>query len=346
MIKKAFSSHFYLLSCLLLLVVALIVDEVVFSDQKRRVDPKVQISQNLWPALDQMDQRLDDLSDKVIVDLNRVFNRFEKDDLYPYFIFEDQELVYWSTNRFVPKYGTFDGSYLYKFLTLKNGQYIVKRRVVNSARNTIVEIYQLYPLYSDIPISDAFRENGLNADIFGFSDYNLKANQVTEVDHHVFSREGIFLFSFEGTDAMKISYPLYSSLILVVYILVIYLFVRSAFQYARVLDRADRPYIGILTLSLFMVVLRLVMIQFQFPLSVIELGVFRPDHFASSWWQPSIGDYVLNQTAILAITTFGFLTYTKRQESKERTSGANVLLLTVLSLASVFYFRLELQSLL
>ncbi len=121
-INNAFKSHFYLVSCLLLLALALLVDEVIFADQKRRVAPQETITQNLWNELEALDPQLNEISSKAIVDLNRVFNRFEQNEQLPYFIFEDTDLVYWSTNRFVPRYGTFEGTYLYKYLKLKYGE--------------------------------------------------------------------------------------------------------------------------------------------------------------------------------------------------------------------------------
>ena len=73
-INNAFKSHFYLISCLLLLALALLVDEVIFADQKRRVAPQETITQNLWSELEALDPQLNEISSKAIVDLNRVFN--------------------------------------------------------------------------------------------------------------------------------------------------------------------------------------------------------------------------------------------------------------------------------
>jgi len=109
---------------ILLVGLTLIIDEAIFSDQKRRVNPDQTITDNLHQQLDKLERQLQQISDVAVVDLSRLFNRFASNEEFPYFIFEDGEVIYWSTNRFVPKYGTLDGTYIYKFLDLKSGQYI------------------------------------------------------------------------------------------------------------------------------------------------------------------------------------------------------------------------------
>lgn len=293
-----------------------------------------------------LDERLDDVSNRAIVDLNRVFNRFEEDDVFPYYIFEDGELIYWSTDRFVPKYGTFEGTYLYKFLKLKSGEYIVKRRVLNSGQNRIVEVYQLLPLLSDIPISDNFRRNGLNGKIFGRSKYTLTAEEGEPEQNKVYSREGIYLFSFTGANAMKIAYPTYSFFVLLLFSMVIFLFVLAGYQYARQLDAANKAYQGTLLLSGFLLLMRWVMITYEFPMSVMDFDLFAPEFFASGIWQPSLGDFVLNQLCLMGVVFFGYVSYSKRQAAKSEASMFNLVILFILSLSSLVYFEFEVESLL
>lgn len=345
-VRKVFKSHIYLISCLLLLVITLVIDEVIFADTKRRVDPKETITTNLWSELDVLDDRLDDISNRAIVDLNRVFNRFEEDDVFPYFIFEDGDLIYWSTDRFVPKYGTFEGTYLYKYLKLKSGEYIVKRRVLNSGQNRIVEVYQLLPLYSDIPISDNFRRNGLNSLVFGRTEYSLSNSKEAPKEEQIYSREGIYLFSFSGAESMKIEYPAYAGFILFLFCVVILLYCIAGYRYARWLDSKGRAYLGVIVLSAFFFLLRWVMIRYEFPMSVMDFEMFEPEFFASSSWQPSLGDFVLNQICLMVVILFGYLSYSKRQKIKEKASIFDLVFLLTLSLASLVYFEIELETLL
>lgn len=59
---------------------------------------------------------------------------------YPYYVFTDGKLAFWSDYRFVPEYSSISGNYALKTFNLTNGKYLVNRKgfVKN---NTIVEIF-------------------------------------------------------------------------------------------------------------------------------------------------------------------------------------------------------------
>jgi len=80
----------------------LAIDEGIFSDQKRRVDPQAAITENLHRELDRLDEHVQDISATAIVSLDRLFSRLTTDEATPFFLFENGEVIYWSTNRFVP----------------------------------------------------------------------------------------------------------------------------------------------------------------------------------------------------------------------------------------------------
>ena len=196
------------------------------------------ISQNTEEQLAVLDEHLQSVGSIAILSLDRLFSRFQRDEDLPYFIFEDGNLIFLSTNRFVPKYGTLSGAYLYKFLELKSGQYVVKRKVVNNSQNRVVEIYALLPLSSEWNISKDFEDTGVNAKIFGKSAYIL-TGFVTKTEQDIYSPEGIFLFSYEGNLRMKIEYPTYDMMIFLLYLAAIYFFIRAGYQYASRLAQSN-----------------------------------------------------------------------------------------------------------
>jgi len=323
----------------------LVIDEGIFSDQKRRVNPEETITQNLHQQLDRLDNQLQQISDIAVVDLSRLFNRFSSNDEIPYFIFEEGDVIYWSTNRFVPKYGTLDGTYIYRFLELKSGQYIVKRKVINSAQNRVVEIYGLLPLSSDVPLNDSFKDYGLNGEIFGRSSFTLQNSENPKGEGNVYSPEGIFLFSFEGTQRMKVDYPNYAVIILLLYLVAIYFFIRSGYSYANYLSERKLMALAILVFAVFLGAVRALMLRYEYPLSVIEWGLFLPDYFAESWWQPSLGDFLLNQLAILTLVVFAFIRFTRFQDEREAVKWTNLITSVILLFVAVLYFTREVRSL-
>ena len=228
--------------CMLLLASALLIDESIFSDQKRKVNSNETITTNLEREIGYFDTKLNEVVDNAIVDLNRMFNRFEESESFPYFIFVDGELSYWSTSRFVPNYGLVDGSYLYRFVNIKSGQYLIRRRVFNSSTNQLVEIFGFLPLTAKIPIDDAFEQRGINKRIFGKTNFVLLDIRKPAEKHNIVSKEGIFLFSIEGPDLMKVHYPQYQTFIFLLYLLVIGFFLKALLPTLNILISTPSRY--------------------------------------------------------------------------------------------------------
>ncbi|MBO3698465.1 ATP-binding protein [Roseivirga sp. E12] len=340
-----FRTNKFLIISIVLVMITLIIDEAIFSDQSRRVDPQTTITKNLHTALFELDDHIERISDVAIVDLNRLFNRFTNNEELPYFIYENGNVIYWSTNRFVPKYGTLGGTYLYKFLELKGGQYIARRKVINSAQNRVVEIFALLPLSSDVVLNDSFLEYGLNGNVFGRSSFTLSSEEASP-EKNISSPEGSFLFSFAGTERMKIDYPRFSTFIFLLYLISIAAFIWSGFVYSHKLASRGKPYFGVTLIAIFMLVVRLSMLRYEYPLSIIEWSLFQPDSFAASWWQPSLGDFILNQIALLVVIGYGYKVFTQRQRDNPSHSIKAVVLPLILLVTTLFYFIDEVQSLL
>lgn len=343
---KAFGSNKYFILSLLLVIVTLLIDEAIFSDVKRRVNPQEQITANVHEQLGILDDFIDAVSDRAIVDLNRAFSRFENSESIPYFIFEGDQILYWSTNRFVPKYGTLSGTYLYKFLELKRGQYIVRRKVINSAGNRVVEIFALLPLSSEQRIAGNFEDYGLNEEIFGRSSFTLLNTQ--EEGKSIKSPEGIFLFSFEGTERMKIEYPNYAVFIFLLYLVAISLFLIAGYRFSKKLSMRVNPMLATGLWFLFLLIVRYSMLRYEYPQSIIESAFFEPDYFAASWWSPSIGDFFLNQITLLSVFIFGYRRFKieTNPENRKRLDKKNLLFTMLLMVGSIFYFVSQSESLL
>lgn len=320
-----------------------VIDELVFSDQKRRVSPQTTIAANIANELSILDQKTKEVSSTAVVDLNRLFNRLTTSDEYAFFIYENGEILYWSTNRFVPKYGTLEGTYLYKFLEINKDQFVVKRSVINTSQNRLVEIYGFLTLKSSVPVTKDFTTTGLNAKLFGKSSYDLTIDATQAGDHQIKSPQGIYLFSFSGSDLMKVDYPVYSSVIVLLFVLSIFFYIRAMFFYSGLLNQLGKPFLAIGTMALMLLLLRGIMIFYSFPYSVRAYGLFDPIHFAASGIEPSLGDLLLNQIALLILVAYAFRTI-MRLEGHLKWNDWGLALILILSFLSFFYLTLELQS--
>ncbi|MGW8123502.1 ATP-binding protein [Roseivirga echinicomitans] len=339
-----FRKHKYLLLCVGLLAITLIIDEVIFSDRKRRVEPQETITANVKAQLSILDKEVKSVENRAIVDLSRLFNRLEVSDEFPIFIYEEGEIIYWSTNRFVPKYGTLEGLFHYRYLEIGNDKFIVKKTTINSAQNRIVEIYGFLPLKSDVPITAYFASTGLNEKIFGKSNYSLSADKNQPENNQIYTQQGIYLFSFAGTDLMKIDYPNYAAFIILMFALCIFFYVRAAFFYSALLNNKGKPMLALGLLTLMLFTLRALMIRFQLPYSVRAFDLFDPFHFAANYSEPSLGDLLLNQICLLVIVVYGFLHFHDRNGSTKYDWKFFALL--TLSVFSFYYLTFELNSLL
>ena len=341
----AFKHHRFIIISLLLVAITLLVDEAIFPDEKQRVNPKKAITANTHLELDRLDDHLQNISNKAIVDLNRLFSRFSVNEEMPYFIFEKGEVIFWSTNRFVPKYGTLEGSYIYRFLELQSGQYIVKRKVINSAQNRVVELYALLPISSQVPISKDFETNGINNRIFGRSSYTLSGEEV-DTGNNVYAKEGIFLFSFSGTSRMKVDYPAYATLVFSLYLIAIASFVFAIWKYANKANKRDLPWLGFLILGGGLFITRFFMIRYEFPLSIFRWSIFDPKLYAHGVWQPSLGDLLLNVLSVLLLVGFAYKVFTERQRIAVQSSTVRIALSVLSALLTTIIFVFTVNSLL
>jgi len=335
-----------LLVSLLLLATAVLIDESIFSDQKRKVNSNETIEKNLEIQIDRFDAQLNDVADKAVVDLNRMFNRFEANESFPYFIFIDGEISFWSTSRFVPRYGLVDGSYLYRFVSIKSGQYLIRRQVFNSSTNQLVEIFGFLPLTANIPIDDAFESRGINKRIFGKTNFVLLDIRKPAEKHNIISKEGIFLFSIEGPDLMNLNYPQYQMFIFTLYFFVMAFFIRAIFKYAEKFDLVTKPIFSIVTMVSGLVLLRFVLIRYEFPRSILDIGLFDPAFYASSWWQASLGDLLINEVFLLIIIIYTLRVLRKNIALQKTASILLSSLVTSISFGALVYHILELQSIL
>jgi two-component system nitrogen regulation sensor histidine kinase NtrY len=342
-LKSKFNTHKPLILCLVLLLVTLVIDEIVFSDQNRRVNPQESISANLAEQLAILDAKTKEVSSTAVVDLNRLFNRLPPSEEYAFFIYENGQILYWSTNRFVPKYGTLEGTYFHKYLEINQDKFIVKRNIINTSQNRLVEIYGFLTLQSDVPVTEQFLKTGLNGKVFGKTRYQLQSLPPSDEGKLIKSPQGISLFSFEGNQLMKVDYPLYSLMIVILYAIGMSLYLWAAFRYANGCKNKGMPILALALLAAMLALLRAAMIKFDFPYSVWPYKLFDPSYFAASSFEPSLGDLLLNHIGLLMVVGYGFSLFFEKIVLIKRHTLL-LISLTLLSFAAFYYLTEELHS--
>lgn len=278
------------------------------------------------------------------------FSRLTKSSPYPYFVFRNGNLYYWSVNSFFPKIESLQGNWDLRFVLLQNGANIVQRDVV-LLRGDLFEIFFFVPLSTEYPIDNKYLHSQLNEDIFHSRNVGL-INQKT-AQGGIYSTKGEFLFSivFPDDDALKAGKA--TLVVIVLAVIGIILWLMYLVKINSFLIRKYGAGNGLVFLFLCLVLTRFVMLWSGFPFMLWDDSLFSSKYFASSSINPSLGDLLLNLIFLLIWTVF-FSRYYKRTKfiksllvikpAYKTLLKAGVLLLCLLSFYFVFLQMLALYT--
>ena len=226
---------------------------------------------------------------------------------YPYYLYQNGKLIFWSTNRFVPEYNEINSDNSLNFLTLNSGQYLVRKHVFE--QNKDLELYFLLPLYNDYAINNQYIEPNVNTRIFANSNVSILPN----------STEGAYQINVDGQDLFSIAYtsgymiklgPMQvTSLCLILLAIILYLIflVRVVKRFVNL----KKEQTGFWILLGGFILLRGIMLMTDFPFSLIAMKLFNPIHYASSNINPSPGDLLINIVVVMILALYIFMYYTR-----------------------------------
>ena len=241
------------------------------------------------------------------------FASFTYPSRYPYYIFQQGELLYWSDYRQVPAYNYLRGAYTYAYRTLPSGSYVVRR---DSTVSPSLEIFFLLPIRRDTKIDNQYVSSGYNPALFPEGAGATMAASVIDIDNRakLIDYQGNPLFAvtlqepvggFRAHRSAKLFQTLISLLVALSIVLVL-------FNIGRVIRwdlrqrNTDR---AIVSFTLSLVGVRALMLAFNFPYTILPLRLFDYRYFASSTVNPSLGDLLLNCLCGLFILIFLFNNY-------------------------------------
>ncbi|QMU27212.1 sensor histidine kinase [Adhaeribacter radiodurans] len=214
---------------------------------------------------------------------------------YPCFIMKGDQLIFWSDHTTVTDFDNASIKERFSIVESKHGKYLVNKE---NYQNFSILLY--IPLEVSFGINNNYLQSGLNEAIFG----SMQARIITDSNSpfpKLRTSDGTYLFSLQQlveTDVRKSSQAAIAVITLGIGFLV-YCLIFVSQSYLR-----RGSYVkGLIILIVPLFVLRLVLLYFNFPFSVLELEVFNPKLYAASFWSPSIGDLLLN-AILLAVLTF------------------------------------------
>jgi signal transduction histidine kinase len=220
---------------------------------------------------------------------------------YPYFLYGNNKVSYWSDHTFVPSYASIADSFKLKLLKSGNSDYLAVR--FPQEHNQILVF--VIPLAKRYNLTNDYLSPQWNERIFPPGEFSILESQAT--NGVPICVNGVCPFKVSVSSTGKIKLQELSGVVGVLALLVVLVIV-TYWLFVK-LKKISTPEIGFFVLFLFLRGIRFVMIRWSFPGSLITSDLFNPEKFASSTLNSSLGDLFLNELAVLVLCLFLFQTY-------------------------------------
>ncbi|MEK6478858.1 ATP-binding protein [Catalinimonas sp. 4WD22] len=302
-----------LFTALLLLLFALVLRLFFIGGFRSESQYLRDISNNVEKAMDEVEAESEDIREQILAMDSLMFSNFNFSKTYPFYVFKDGRLLYWSDYRQVPNYRGLRGYYTYQYRNLEGGSYIIRRDTVTH-KNDKLEYYILLPIYFENKINNKYISSGYNTEIFPQG--AVAVSPKLTKNENLISYEGEPIFSVELNkpargyrehNTAKSFQTLLSVLILFSIILILFNVFRSVHH--NINNNQYDFAIALVIISL--LGLRFFMLYFEFPFSIMPMRLFDGRFYASSSLNPSLGDLLLNSLSLLLILFYLYLYYGK-----------------------------------
>ncbi|MFD2037085.1 ATP-binding protein [Belliella marina] len=219
---------------------------------------------------------------------------------HPYYVFDSEgELVFWSDFIHYVDFESIDRSKPHQYLEDAKGSYYIRLRHIKRFDQNY-SLVQLYPLGYKREVQNDFLISGLNPEVFGNNGVKLLGKSQPGA-YDIKSIKGEFIFSV-GFEAGYQPVAKSRNLTLLVFffsLLLLTLIIGYGFVYA--IWSKGKRYLAIMYAFGILFAIRAFMIFFNFPQSYFDFPLFDAKNYASSWFNPSLGDLLLNTLCTLVI---------------------------------------------
>ncbi|MBL7841370.1 MAG: HAMP domain-containing histidine kinase [Cyclobacteriaceae bacterium] len=242
-----------------------------------------------------------------------------------FLLLDDVKILQWTDNHFIPSYYVVTGNYDVKYVRLTSGDFIVKRLAVDSVRNLVAVI----PLHIQYRITNDYLKPYWHPTLFDDPNVVILLPELEQGNPVTINHQVIFKISAPGALSLNPAIRNISVCLIGIALVIWIVLIGRGVSYV---SRA-RPFAGFLLLGTAVLVLRAGMIAFRFPARFGSLLLFDPKDFASSQFNPSLGDMLINALAIFFLCFYLFKNY-KRFNFL---SKPNNWLVTLASALAVFF---------
>lgn len=308
---------------MLILAVLFIAVSAVWENQMLNNHPEVKVVGDFQQTLLEQEAKLTDYLTKAEVkiteslkpenysstfaDLNHLF----EDEGFGFIIFKKMKMIYWSDNQFAFHNILNKVSVDSKLITLPNGIYVAKTRIIGSYR--IIGLIHLKHSYS---YENQYLENTFVPPFKLPAGYKISiARNTNAVEIH--DKKSQYLFSvMPSTEEAYSEWELYIPAI--IYFLAFVLLLIFAFQKTEKY-KGKHLIPKMLILAGLLSAIYLAHIYLKFPAVLNHIGLFGPKYYAMSDWMPSLGDFFL-----ISILIFYWSLFFAREFSAEQMLRQNI----------------------
>lgn len=222
------------------------------------------------------------------------------DSNHPYFVYTDSgELIFWSDFLFIPDYESVQGSVNPYILETREGVFFSKLRRF-TRNNRSYRLLQVYPLILNSVVQNEYLPSGFNEEVFGSGDFVIVSEQ---------SDRGIPILGTKGEPLFYVSFlENYQSIgesrnipVLIFFFSLLGLIALLSLDLVRSLWGKGHHWRAIAYTILILVIVRGFMLALSFPKEYFDFALFDSVQYASSWFNPSLGDLLLNMLSVMLV---------------------------------------------
>ena len=219
---------------------------------------------------------------------------------HPYYIFDEKgKLVFWSDFIHNIDFESLDKSKPHQFIEDSKGAYYIRLRSIKRFDSNY-SLVQLFPLSYKREVQNDFLISGFSPEVFGNNRVQLLGKSQTEA-LGIHSSKGDFIFSVRFEPGYQPVSKDSNLTLLVFFFSLLLLVLIIGYGFVSTIWNKGKRYLAILYAFGILFTIRSFMIFFNFPQSFFDFPLFDAKNYASSWFNPSLGDLLLNTICCIVI---------------------------------------------
>ncbi len=233
----------------------------------------------------------------------RLFNDLSMPAVYPYYVFRNGQLIYWSDFRFVPDYRQLSKDRKVQVIKTTELAGLVSS-VDFRFRNDTIEVYSLIPLCIKYPSENDYLKSGFNKAIFDLDPKQIALSPGVPDSHEVRGGDGTFLFSFVSPDTGHKANAGMPESSLWLFSLAMLALVGFVFTELVMLVRQHQFEKAFIILLLSGVLIRWIMLITGIPVALFSSDLFNPALYNGGYLSPTLGDVIINAFFLVIFLVF------------------------------------------